>query len=145
MNNPDIDVDEQVLRTYSNAVSTIKLKIGKESQNNNVIIQDIISQMQKLKYAQYEICDMLVKDMFKEHRVFKNDRRKELFFNIYGDIIYDNILANKPKYGYVCVDCGAPLEHNKGGRCRCDKCQKIYRRQYKTTKDREYRNSCGQV
>lgn len=145
MNNPDIDVDEQVLRTYSNAVSTIKLKVGKESQNNNVIIQDIISQMQKLKYAQYEICDMLVKDMFKEHRVFKNDRRKELFFNIYGDIIYDNILANKPKYGYVCVDCGAPLEHNKGGRCRCDKCQKIYRRKYKTTKDREYRNSCGQV
>ena len=92
MSNPNIDVDEQVLRTYSNAVSTIKLKVGKEAQNNNVIMQDIISQMQELKYAQYEICDMLIKDMFKDHKVFKNDRRKELFFSIYGDIIYENIL-----------------------------------------------------
>lgn len=141
MNNPDIEVDENVLRTYSDVVSDIKLKMNKNESNNSPAINDIIAAMQSLNYAQYEICDMLVKDMFKDHVVFKNDRRKDFFFTIYGDIVCENIIANKPKYGYVCVDCGEPLKHNRGGRCRCKKCQTKYRRDYKTTKDREYRDA----
>ena len=78
--------------------------------------------MQQFDYAQYEICDMLIKDMFKEHNVFKNDRRKEFFFAVYGDIVYENILANKLKYGYACVDCGAEIK-KVNGKCRCAECQ----------------------
>lgn len=140
MNNPDIQVDENVLRTYCETVSNIKLKVGKHEESNNApIVNDIIVAMQKLEYAQYEICDMLIKDMFKEHKVFKDDRNKEFFFLTYGDIVYENILSNKPKYGYVCVDCGEPLEHNRGNRCRCNKCQKIYRTKYIVAKNRERR------
>lgn len=139
MNNPDIVVDENVLRTYSDTVSTIKLKVGKEEKCNSIILQDIIAAMQEFDYAQYEICDMLIKDMFKEHRIFKDNRRKELFFYIYGDIVYENILANKPKYGYVCVDCGVEINKTRGKQCRCEKCQKIYRTKSETLRKRKAR------
>lgn len=143
MNNPNIKVDENVLRAYSDIVSNIKLKKHKEEESNAVIIGDVITALQKFDYAQFEICDMLIKDMFSEHNVFKNDRRKDIFFHIYGDIVYENIVANKPKYGYVCIDCGAEINKTRGKQCRCEKCQKIYYRAYKTLKQREYRHSCG--
>ena len=129
MNNPNIEVDETVLKAYSDVVSKVKLKIGKEENYNSPAISEIIVAMQKLDYAQYEICDMLVKDMFKEHTVFKDRRFKEFFFNVYGDIVYENILANKPKYGYVCVDCGVEIS-KVNGKCRCAECQRKYRIKY---------------
>lgn len=138
MNNPDIEVDENVLRVYSDTVSTIKFKKDKQEVGNAIIINDIINVMRQFNYAQYEICDMLIKDMFKNHNVFKDERYKEFFFHIYGDIIYENILANKPKYGYVCVDCG--VEINKvNGKCRCAECQKKYRLKYIASKTKGYR------
>lgn len=140
MNNPDIEVDETVLRTYSDTVSNIKLKVGKEENCNATIINDIIVAMQKLDYAQYEICDMLVKDMFKDHNTFKNDRRKEFFFHIYGDILYENIQANKIKYGYVCVDCGTEIKR-VNGKCRCAECQAKHRRKSETARIQRYRKS----
>lgn len=130
MNNPDIEVDENVLRAYSSVVSTAKLKRDKDETSNVTLLNDIISVMQQFDYAQYEICDMLVKDMFKNHNVFKDSRCKEFFFCIYGDLVYENILANKPKYGYVCVDCGDDLVKTRGKQCRCEKCQKMYRTKY---------------
>ena len=143
MNNPDIIVDEAVLQAYSDVVSVAKLRRGEEEKSCAIIISDVVATMQQFDYAQYEICDMLIKDMFKNHSVFKDDRNKEIFFHVYGDIVYENILANKPKYGYVCVDCGAEINKTRGKQCRCEKCQKIYYRKYKTAKQREYRQKCG--
>lgn len=144
MNNPDIKIDEEVLRAYSEVVSTAKLKRGREEESNIVAIGDIIAVMQKFEYAQYEICDMLIKDMFKEHTVFKNDRRKEFFFRVYGDIIYENIQANKFKYGYVCVDCGAEINKTRGKQCRCAECQKKHRRKTETIRMQRVRaNLCA--
>ena len=139
MSNPDIEVDDAVLRAYSDVVSTIKLKQGKDDEENYTVISDIIKTMQQFDYAQYEICDMLVKDMFKEHIVFKNDRRKEYFFFVYGDIVYENIVANKTKYGYVCVDCGVDIK-KVNGKCRCTECQKKYRLKYIVSKNKERRS-----
>ncbi len=139
MNNPDIKVDENVLRVYSNTVSTIKLKKDKEETSNSIIINDIINVMRQFSYAQYEICDMLIKDMFKEHNVFKDERCKEFFFHTYGNIIYENLQANKTKYGYICVDCGAEINKTRGKQCRCEKCQKVYRKQYNAIKLIEFR------
>lgn len=144
MNNPDIKIDEEVLRAYSEVVSTAKLKRGREEESNIVAIGDIIAVMQKFEYAQYEICDMLIKDMFKEHTVFKNDRRKEFFFRVYGDIIYENIQANKFKYGYVCIDCGAEINKTRGKQCRCVECQKKHRRKTETIRMQRVRaNLCA--
>ena len=95
--------------------------------------------MQKFDYAQYEICDMLIKDMFKEHNVFKDKRFKQFFFYVYGDIVYENIIVNKTKYGYVCIDCGAEIKKTRGKQCRCEKCQQIYRKKYNAIKLIEHR------
>ena len=141
MNNPDIEVDEAVLKAFSDAISNIKLKQGKDEQSNALAVSDVIAAMDKFDYAKYEICDMLVKDMFKEHIVFKNDRRKDFFFCLYGDIVYENIVNNKPKYGYVCVDCGAEILKTRGKKCRCTECQKNYRKAYIKAKVKEFRKS----
>lgn len=139
MSNPDIEIDEAVLKTYSDIVSNAKLKVGKEETSNVTVIDDIISAMQKFDYAQYEICDMLIKDMFDEHNYFKDSRCKEFFFLIYGDMVYENIVSNKPKYGYVCIDCGAEIKR-VNGKCRCAECQKKYRLKYIVSKNKERRN-----
>lgn len=144
MNDPEIEIDTNVLLQYSMAVSNAKLRVRKRECSNAPVINDIISEMQKLDYAQYEICDMLIKDMFKDHFVFKDSRCKEFLFQIYGDIIYENIVINKPKYGLVCIDCGAVLDHNRGKRCRCAKCQKIFRTKYNAEIKRKSR-ACQQV
>lgn len=139
MDNPDIKIDEEVLRAYSDTVSNIKLTVGKHKESNNApIINDIIVAMQKFDYAQYEICDMLIKDMFKEHRIFKDDRNKEFFFATYGDIVYENIVANKSKYSYTCIDCGAEIKR-VNGKCRCEECQKKYRTKYYAENKRKNR------
>lgn len=140
MNNPNIVVDKEVLKYYSSLVSTAKLKKGKEEVNNAIVVNDIVASMQKLEYPQYEICDMLIRDMFKDHEFFTNPRCKEFFFYIYGDIVYENIVANKPKYGYVCVDCGTEIQ-KVNGKCRCAECQKKYRTKYETARIRKYRRS----
>ena len=138
MNNPNIEVDESVLKVYSDVVSTAKLKRGKEEASNSVAINDIVSVMQQFDYAQYEICDMLIQDMFKDHNIFKDSRCKEFFFHVYGDIVYENIQANKLKYGYVCVDCGVEIKR-VNGKCRCSECQKKYRRNQVKVNMRNYR------
>lgn len=138
MNNAEIGVDLNVLEAYSEAVSTVKLKVGREEDNNNIVIAEVIQKMQQLNYTQSDICDMLIKDMFKEHVVFKNDRRKDIFFHIYGDIIYENIVANKAKYVYVCIDCGADIK-KVNGKCRCAECQAKYRRKAENARIQRYR------
>jgi hypothetical protein len=94
--------------------------------------------MQQFDYAQYEICDMLIRDMFKDHNIFKDSRCKEFFFHVYGDIVYENIQANNLKYGYVCVDCGVEIKR-VNGKCRCSECQKKYRRNQVKVNMRNYR------
>jgi hypothetical protein len=139
MNEPDIQVDKSVLLEFKTAISTAKFKKDKEEESNVIVVGDIIAAMQKFEYAQYEICDMLIKDMFKDHEVFKDRRYKEFFFHVYGDIVFENIQANKIKYGYVCIDCGTEI-NRVNGKCRCADCQAKYRRKYKTIKDRLYRD-----
>ena len=139
MNNPDIKLDEEVLRVYSSVVSNAKLKKDKEESSNVTIISDIISVMQQFDYAQYEICDMLIQDMFKEHKVFKDGRSKEFFFYIYGDIVFENIQANKLKYGYVCVDCGAEIK-KVNGKCRCAECMAKHKTILATLRKRKQRS-----
>lgn len=138
MSNPEIEVDLDVLTAYSEAVSTIKLKVGKEEENNNIAVAEVIQKMQQLDYAQFEICDMLIKDMFKEHTVFKDPRCKNIFFSIYGDIVYDNIVANKSKYENICIDCGADI-NRVNGKCRCAECQAKYRKKQVASNMRNYR------
>lgn len=140
MNNPDIILDEKVIKSFSEVISTAKLRKHKEEESNAVVIGNIISEMQKFDYEQQEICDMIIKDMFKEHTTFTNPRCKEIFFHIYGDIIHENIISNKPKYGYVCIDCGTDI-NKVNGKCRCAECQAKYRRKYKTAKQNVYREN----
>lgn len=140
MNDPDIEIDKDVLLAYKEVVSKAKLKVGKRENSNVTVLQDIINVMQQFDYAQYEVCDMLIKDMFHEQNVFKDDRNKEFFFHIYGDIVYENIVANKSKYGYVCVDCGIEIKR-VNGKCRCEECQKKHRRKSETERIRRYREN----
>lgn len=139
MNDPNIEIDEDVLLAYKEVVSKAKLKVGKHENSNVTVLQDIINVMQQFDYAQYEVCDMLIKDMFHEQNVFKDDRNKEFFFCIYGDIVYENIVANKPKYGYVCVDCGVEIKR-VNGKCRCEECQKKQKTILATLRKRKQRS-----
>ena len=50
---------------------------------------------------------------------------------------------NTPRDRFIkCIDCGEIVEikTRDGQTCRCDNCQKIYRRTYKTKKQQEYRS-----
>lgn len=122
MNNINIEVDEKVLQGYSDIVSNLKIK----TDHTVAATADIILQMQQYGYTQTEICDMLVKDMFKEKTVFRDRRFKTFLFCTYGDIILSNIRKNKSEN--VCVDCGKYIEKEHRDQCRCRKCQKEYRR-----------------
>lgn len=135
MNDFHIETDEEVLQKYSDIVSCLKIK----TENLSAGVADIIAQMQQFSYSQSEICDMLVKDMFKEKKIFKDRRFKTFLFYTYGDIIYDNIKKNKSEN--VCVDCGKYINKINGQHCRCNKCQKEYRRKYENVRKSKSRKS----
>lgn len=142
MHNPKQKCDEDVLRTYSDCVSNLKLKKS-DDVNNNILTSDIMAEMSKLPYSQIEICDMLVSDMFNEHNVFKNDRRKEFLFAVYGDMICDNIIHNKKKSkNRFCVDCGSKLKARSKLQIRCPYCQKKHVVEYHQQVMADRRNVC---
>lgn len=140
MSYPDIVPDKEVLLTYQRTVDNIKLK--NNNADNSVIISDIMSVMYQFNYAQFEICDMLIKDMFADKTVFKNDRRKDFLFKVYGDIIYENIVDNKGRIDndMRCIDCGEAFHKVSSLQIRCKNCQsrhiKLYDRKRKLTNKR---------
>lgn len=93
-------------------------------------------------YNDVEIADILVKFLYG----IRESKHKAVLWLCYGDIILSNLEKNVKRQTkeIQCVDCGKWFEINVKDTkaCRCDECQKEYRKKW--DRERKRRNSAQQ-
>jgi len=142
MNNPYINIDDKVIETYNSKNQTYHFKINMKDENvDNLgyISHEIKAALSETGYSDIELCDMLIKYLYE-----KESKSKEALWFCYGNVIVDNMEFNlKPKKTKFiqCIDCGKWVEVDSQNTtaCRCDECQKNYRKRYKAINERERR------
>lgn len=169
MHDIGIETDRKVIDLFKKLTRHLNYKMVNNGDENNysAIFEAIKQELLNTGYSLGEICDMLVRELFYEHKTAK----KLTFWNIFGDTVYEHInekvlsgfieckRCGKRFYpdrvtqiycpkcqGYqkqgtktlVCIDCGKEFESfGRMKSLRCQECQIIYRRKYKTQKDKE--------
>ena len=125
MHNPDIEMDDhaqKLVRQYYKLASNIgNYNITKLDEDNSYgqALKDFKTEMAKFGDEQY-VTDVLVKQLF----CIRKAAHKSIFWDCYGAIVYDNLVANKAGERKMCQRCGerfTPL-HNR--QCLCEACAK---------------------
>ena len=127
MTNPDIQLDEEIVKKYTEFNKKYHYMINvKDNKNNNLLYTAsyIKSQLGSYGYKDDEVCDMLIKLLYCE----KNSKTKELLWICYGDIIVENLNRNLDKKTKVCVKCGKRFEPYTNSQKYCLKCDCGYQK-----------------
>lgn len=95
------------------------------------------------EFSQFGYSDETITDMLVEYLYGGNKRYKQLLWFCYGHYIVNNLENNlnvrKTKY-IQCIDCGEWVEVDiKSKSTRCNKCQKVYKRNYQAALMRKKR------
>lgn len=95
------------------------------------------------EFSQFGYSDETITDMLVEYLYGGNKRYKQLLWFGYGQYIVNNLENNlnvrKTKY-IQCIDCGEWVEVDiKSKSTRCNKCQKVYKRNYQAALMRKKR------
>lgn len=103
---------------------------------------EVKNELSQYGYNDVEIADILVKFLYG----IRESKHKAVLWLCYGDVIFSNLEKNikKRTKEIQCVDCGEWIEVNikDTKACRCDDCQKEYRKQ--RDRERKRRNSAQQ-
>lgn len=103
---------------------------------------EVKNELSQYGYNDVEIADILVKFLYG----IRESKHKAVLWLCYGDIILSNLEKNvrKQTKDIQCVDCGEWIEVNikDTKACRCDECQKEYRKKW--DRERKRRNSTQQ-
>ena len=125
-----IEVDAAVTDLYD----TINKEYGsytffdEDDANTWYIKGKTLAQFAALGYTQLEICDMLIVYLFK----VKTNKRKNLFWLCYGDMVLVNLQNNLPSDSKICEKCGSRFRSETTQRNLCDKCNTYQRKGKKT-------------
>lgn len=120
MDNPNTEIDEEVIRTYDRLNRTYHYKLNnKDSETNNInyIAQSIREELSQFKYSTIEITDMLVKYLYQK----KTKNKSSLWF-CYGYPIVRNIYKNINNKETYCLKCGKRFPRNSNQKY-CDECK----------------------
>lgn len=103
------------------------------------IVSNTKSELSQFGYSETEIVDILVRFLYD----IKPDKHKTLFWNCYGDIVYQNLSKHiEPKTKSIqCVDCGEWFDVliNDNKSCRCSECKKEHYNEYQRNYKRKVR------
>lgn len=81
------------------------------------------------------VTDVLVKQLF----YVRNTKRKIIFWNCFGDVVFNNLKSNLKNNTIMCENCGKRVERKSNNQTMCESCYNIYRKNYKLIKERERR------
>ena len=148
-----------VIRSQENNYSNEKQLI-----NNYALMAEDITRIMTEKYGSLEyVYPYIVKYLFAGEGVDKA-AHKRMFWRIFGNIALANLKANiktcsvcdichkripswanthqciKNVQGFFeCIDCGIMCERKNPKQCRCEGCQEVYRRTFKTEREKKKR------
>lgn len=125
MNNPNIKIDESLIKLYRKLNTQYHYKINMEDKytsNIGYIAKLITDELSTSGYSDIEIVDMLVKHLY--HKT--NSKSKEALWFCYGDIIFENLQRNIGDKDSICLKCGKRFKKNSPNQEYCDECGHTY-------------------
>lgn len=123
MHNPDIEFGEkekQLVKTYYKMASSIgSYNLTKLDVDNTYVeaLKSIKDQMLQFGDEQY-VVDVLVKQLF----CIRNAKHKAIFWDCFGDAVYQNLVDNHAGDNQMCKRCGARFTQMYLHQCLCDTC-----------------------
>lgn len=143
MSNESIICSKEVSDLYDELNKQYRYMINMKDEyidNLRYVACKIREEFSKFGYSDETITDMLV-----EYLYGKGKRYKQLLWFCYGQYIVNNLEKNvgvKKTKVIQCIDCceWIEIDYTNNRTHRCKKCQEIYNRKNKTTKQQEYRN-----
>lgn len=118
---PRIQVDEQVIAAYSRLNRKYHFRLNPGSAENvDYIIGSVRQELLGLNYSETEVCDMLVKHLYR-----KKTPHKELLWQCFGHVIVDNLKHNLPEGSIQCEICGARFVPASPNQKYCLDCRTI--------------------
>lgn len=123
MNNPNIEIDKEVIRNYEALVvyaSGVLTNADDEVAVWFYYYSKIKSEMFSMGYSESDIVDMLVKYYFH----LRKSKRKVTLWNTFGDIIVDNIKRNLDTKFTTCKHCGRRYMVKNDENGLCSECRK---------------------
>ena len=141
MHNPNIVCSKEVSDLYEKISREYSFQVNMKDEyidNLRYLACEIRTQFNNLGYSDEVISDMLVQKVYG-----KESRRKQILWFCYGQYIVNNLENNlnvrKTKY-IQCIDCGEWVEVDiQSKSIRCNKCQKVYKRNYQAALMRKKR------
>ena len=133
LRNKDIEVDEEVVKLYNSLKSKYRKWarfdfINRDGEDNTAFIRKIMKDsFYKFNYSTEEIVDMLIK-----HAYETNNKDKDLLWDCYGDIIYNNLSKNIDTDSRVCKTCGSRFYPNDKNELNCQECRNATSKQLKS-------------
>ena len=123
MHNPDIEFGErekQLVKVYYKIASSIgTYNLSKLDADNTYIeaLKNIKDQMLQFGDEQY-VVDVLVKQLF----CIRNAKHKAIFWDCFGEVVYQNLVSNHAGDNKMCKRCGARFTQMYLHQCLCDTC-----------------------
>lgn len=148
MNNSKIVINNKIVNKYKELERNKNQYFGlaKETMNGDADI-NLIYKMIKNEFVNFcklnmisiqDAVDMVIKYIYTTNR----NSKKSFLFDLFGDIIYNNLKnrIDKPLGEYImCEVCGERVKSNSNNQNYCEKCFKKLRKEYKKEKQKEYR------
>ena len=133
MDNPSIQIDNDVINIYNKLNKTYHFKIDQKNQDNvDYIIKTVRDELLcQPKYTETEIADMLIKYLYSNRKT----AHKEILWKCFGNIIIDNLNINIPADSIQCEYCGGRFISNNNKQKYCCFCAK----KVKNNQNRKYR------
>ncbi len=102
MARPRIEIDGQVIEAYDRLNRKYHFRLNPGSADNvDYVIETVRKELLGLSYSETDICDMLVKHLYR-----KKTPHKELLWQCFGSVIVGNLKRNLPEGSIQCESCG---------------------------------------
>ena len=133
LGNKNIEIDEDVVKLYNSLKSRYRRWarfdfVNRDGEDNTAFIRKIMRDtFSKFNYTIEDIVDMLIK-----HAYETNNKDKDLLWDCYGNIIYNNLCKNIDIDSRVCKTCGSRFYPNDKNELNCMSCRSATNKQLKS-------------
>lgn len=134
-----VAIDQRVIDRYVELSRDYHLKMNPTNYNAGYLATLIQNDLDQFGYDKDQLVDMLVKHLYST-----GNKRKEVLWRVFGDIVLEHMRLNIPEHKtriVQCVDCGEYFEVGDKARHieRCPVCQKDYHNFQQTVSRRNAR------
>jgi len=114
---------EDVVKKYTELSKNVNMFVhpdeGDGANNYNYLFRKINSELNIICPDKYLLVDILIDNLFN----VKKSKRKTVFWNCFGDIVFENIIANMINDYIYCSKCGKRFYRDHHNEILCENCK----------------------